>query len=578
MAVYTSDFETTTGTVSEKKTWVWLAGLYNVETEKFKHWWDIDGWYAKINKMKNSIIYFHNLGFDGAFIINYFVKIGLKFVDTRNPEEVGEFTFLKPYGTTKIFSMKLRNSKNNIIEFRCSWALLGHTRLDKIGEYLGFHKLSIDYHNITPRQEAVDYIERDCFIAAKAIERFAEWYKPKLTISSTSMNEFRQYYGYLEFIRDFGGYKWKRGGQKEANIVFTPQNDIMLRPAYRGGLVIFNPDKINQKLTGHFYHYDYNSHYPATMINFKMPYGPVYTTKLPKHSSISITKWFIHHAKKRQPWYPNCWPAPKTTAHSQGNAGHHYLSEIKSAVYWMTDREITALEKFYDVRKSPIKTVYMQAKYIFKEYLSNVMQRKADSPLAIEQKIHKFIGNTLYGKWCEKREHATTILKKLEPHEKISLIERWYRSDTGEFYVERSKTDTRDVPAYLPIGICTTAFARSVILNDIHANVDNFLYADTDSMVLSAPIKNVEEHPTKIGAMKLENEYEHFKYLGAKAYGRQKFNGETVFKIAGVTDSSSLTLDTFQPEIVIKACKKRQINLEGGKILLNQDYRINKRE
>lgn len=69
---YCADFETTSQKNLDKDGYVrvWLWSLVGVEYGETYHGYDIEGFLSKIKKLKCKRVFFHNLKFDGRFIID----------------------------------------------------------------------------------------------------------------------------------------------------------------------------------------------------------------------------------------------------------------------------------------------------------------------------------------------------------------------------------------------------------------------------------------------------------------------------------------------------------------------------
>lgn len=68
MANYTADFETATWIPTE--TWVWAYAICNIDNPSdFTYGLSIDDFMRWCESEKNPTLYFHNLKFDGEFII-----------------------------------------------------------------------------------------------------------------------------------------------------------------------------------------------------------------------------------------------------------------------------------------------------------------------------------------------------------------------------------------------------------------------------------------------------------------------------------------------------------------------------
>ena len=75
MKKFTADFETCTWL--EDETYVWAWALCDIDNpDDIKLGTDIDSFFKLCQQYKNPRIYFHNLKFDGEFILYYLMKNG----------------------------------------------------------------------------------------------------------------------------------------------------------------------------------------------------------------------------------------------------------------------------------------------------------------------------------------------------------------------------------------------------------------------------------------------------------------------------------------------------------------------
>ncbi len=81
-------------------------------------------------------------------------------------------------------------------------------------------------------------------------------------------------------------------------------------------------------------------------------------------------------------------------------------------------------------------------------------------------------------------------------------------------------TETTTAEAkYVPYASFVCAQARKKTIETAQAEYDHFIYADTDSVHLIGEAESdIEVHETKLGAWKLEGEFEYGKYLRPKTY------------------------------------------------------------
>lgn len=92
MADYTADFETTT---DENDCRVWAYGICNIDnTDDFIYGNDIDEFLNFCRKKENHNIYFHNLKFDGEFIISRLLNLGFEHIEEKKEKRDKTFCTL----------------------------------------------------------------------------------------------------------------------------------------------------------------------------------------------------------------------------------------------------------------------------------------------------------------------------------------------------------------------------------------------------------------------------------------------------------------------------------------------------
>ena len=91
------------------------------------------------------------------------------------------------------------------------------------------------------------------------------------------------------------------------------------------------------------------------------------------------------------------------------------------------------------------------------------------------------------------------------------------RNENGTIRYEQEVTEAE--AKYVPYASFVCAQARKKTIETAQAEYDHFIYADTDSVHLIGEAESgIEVHDTKLGAWKLEGEFDLGKYLRAKTY------------------------------------------------------------
>ena len=148
------------------------------------------------------------------------------------------------------------------------------------------------------------------------------------------------------------------------------------------------------------------------------------------------------------------------------------------------------------------------------------------------------------------------------------MSQRFPVLEDGVVKLRNGPEETRD-PVYTPVGVFTTAYARDVTIRAAQANYGTFAYADTDSLHLlrDTPPENIEVHPSKLGAWKLEYAFTRARFIRAKQYIEQLDNGSHVVHVAGLARdvATKLTLEKVTDGMRLPSLKSKRV--PGGIVL-----------
>lgn len=154
MKKFTGDFETVTWLENETYVWAWaVCEIGNEENIIIDN--NIESFIDFCKKEKNPTIYFHNLKFDGEFIIYWALKNGFKHVEKKEEIENNTFTTLisdmgQFYQITLYFEKG--NKKVKKVTFIDSLKIIPFSVSDIAKAFnLPISKLEIDYNN--PRKK-----------------------------------------------------------------------------------------------------------------------------------------------------------------------------------------------------------------------------------------------------------------------------------------------------------------------------------------------------------------------------------------------------------------------------------------
>lgn len=511
-----ADFETTTDPNDVR---VWAGCGVDIETFETVTLTNNIGDFFDYLKDKNSVVYWHNLKFDGEFVISYLLLNGYQL--SKKPEEKTFDCLITDdgifYSITVIFEKKNKKYKKATIYDSLKKLPFKVSQISKAFK-LEDSKGSIDYTAFRPvghelTEEEKEYIIKDCRIVAQALHTQFESGLTKMTNASDAMSHFKETIGKQRFERLFP--------------TFPVEMDTDLRRAYKGGFVYTNPRYQNQRgLQG--LTFDVNSLYPSVMYNELLPWGypiffegeyvpdekfPLYIIRiradfelkpghipmlqLKKNRLFKETEYLIDSRDENGNW---TYPAFTVTSVDLELIKEHY--ELIDPVY----------ECGYKFRGMT---------GIFKEYIDYWMHIKETSEGAMRT-LAKLMLNSLYGRFALNPKVVNKI-----PVMNANGVVRYIATDTrnpdDQLIVDKYQgfhgESYRD-PVYTPMACFITAYARKKTITTCQSLYDRFIYADTDSCHIvgfDVP-NNIEVHKTKLGAWKLEGRFVDSKFLRAKTY------------------------------------------------------------
>ena len=232
MKKYTADFETCVW--KEDETWVWAWAICDIDTEEIQVGNNIEDFINFCKGEKNPILYFHNLKFDGEFIIYWALTNG--FTHVTKKEDIKENTFTTLISDMgQFYSITLYFAKGNKtvhkVTFYDSLKIIPFS-VEQIAKSfnLPISKLKIDYKMERPKgwiltPEEREYIKNDVLIVAKALKVLFSEDLTKMTQGSNALNDFKEILTKSKF-----------------NHYFPPLDysvDKDLRKAYKGRLYLF---------------------------------------------------------------------------------------------------------------------------------------------------------------------------------------------------------------------------------------------------------------------------------------------------------------------------------------------------
>jgi hypothetical protein len=541
MISYVADFETTVPKKGEPdpKTRVWAWGLCEVgNVENFHYGNDINTFFSWCRK-ENKIVYFHNLKFDGAFILYWLLTHGFTYSEEKKDNtfntiisSVGQF-----YQIEVIFEKK--NKKYKKVTFLDSLKKLPFP-VSKIAKdfKLPISKLEIDYalerpegYQLTP--EEVEYLKADVQIVAWALGIQFDQGLTKMTIGADALKGFKDIFGKKQFERCFP--------------VLPLNIDKDIRQSYKGGFTYVSKRYAERDISQGIV-FDVNSLYPSVLYNRPVPIG---------------TPLFFRGKYRQDQEYPLY--VQQLTCEFKLKKDHiptiqvkggrfvetEYLEEsgLEPVTMILTSVDIELFFQHYDVDVHEWVNgwKFMSSTGLFKDYIdhwtaikeANSLEKNALYTLA------KLMLNSLYGKFG----------KNPDVTGKYPVIENGHL----RFILKEEELTN---PIYVPVASFVTAWARYTTITTAQKVYDRFIYADTDSIHLEGAEvpDNIEIHNSKLGAWKHEGTFTRARFLRAKTY-IEEMDGHLHVTCAGLPDNvkKKVTWENF-----------RRGNSYGGKLLPKQ--------
>lgn len=551
--VYIVDFETNNSleAIENQETWVWLWDICNIKDFKHATGKTLDSLFKILDRLGDSVLYSHNLKFDGSFIIAYLLAHGYVWVD-KNTQDLKPGEFSTIIDGRKVYYRISYASDNAIVEFRDSCKKIPGT-VKSIAESwkLPILKGEIDYRLNRPRgweptEEEIAYIHNDTEIIARVMR---ELYKENMTSLTASSDSFK-------------AYKKTVGRFFETFFPVLPlETDDYIRKSYYGGVCMYNPDYKEIELSG-VNCYDVNSMYPSIMYDEPLPWGePVYREGKPEVNG--IYNLYIAHIQVQMRVKKGFFPSIMKRGFGLVTK-NEYITDTENTLLdlYLTNVDMELMFKHYDVYHINYIDFYSfrSSRNLFKNYIKPLYETKCNSSGAVKQ-LAKLKLNSLYGKFAT------------NPYRKV--VEPYF--DDGVLRMRIVDNPVID-PIYTATSSFVTAYARRKLFLAIEENHSRFVYCDTDSIHVIGEAVGIEVDKTKLGAWDLEKEYDLFKVLAQKTYYGITKSNKTIIKVCGAPDKvkAQITYDRFKFGETFEG-KLRPVLVKGGVVLVDTCFTFKER-
>lgn len=547
---YVADFETTSEPqfLIENKTKVNLFYVENINDESDNEIgcfiqdfidWCFDG--------DKKIVYFHNLSFDGMFLIHYCQENDIKYKATMDNHNT-------------IFRISVYKGNKNSVQctFKCSYKLLS-CGVEDLPNQRGLAKGKYDYKKIRNPKSIQDftpneilYVKNDVKIVCDAMRELQETFGNKLTIGSCAYSNWKETQSNFDY--DFPKLK--------------DRITELVRDTYRGGLVIVNPKIRGKELNFTIDTYDENSLYPSVMLYKNLPYG------LPKEpgtkesfdrykaEGYDLAVYNVHVGKmKIKPGHHPFYALSELGLGMFGKNTITYEEELVNLYIPLTSIDLELLDRYYDMDYEIDYSTCFQFRSrvgTFDEYVNYWKHIKETSPKdSFMRMLAKLMLNTLYGKFGTRRDRISREIDCSDLSFKDTEVYSF------AYY-------------YTPMATFITAHARDMLVTGIQGEKEGFLYCDTDSLHIVSELYNdsLDVDPTRFGAWDKEATHVGGKFLGAKRYMKYNADGTVESTCAGVSKDNKykLTKENFLMGSKIENGKRQRKHVHGGYILVDRDF------
>lgn len=551
-SILVADFETTTDP-NDCRVWLWAVASVT-EERVLARGEDILSFVQWISQ-RSSTVSFHNLKFDGFFILDWLLNNGYTWKE-KWPAERQFTTMISDMG--QFYSITVHWGNGQKTQFRDSFKKLPMT-VKRIAQSFKLEesKGEIDYDaprpvGYKPTDEELEYVYTDVLIVAKALKHQQDEGLSRLTVGSDALKTFEQTMG-KQYRRIFP--------------VLADSVDAEIRRAYRGGFTYADP-RFKCRVVGPGHVFDVNSLYPSVMYDRLLPWGEPRLSMSAKPEPDERWPLYVMTVVITARLKPDHIPCIPISGGGQFGAAVYaeVIDEPRQFSCTSVDWELWNEHYDIDIISYDGAWMFRAASGFFCDYIDKWMKVKAESEGGTRE-IAKLMLNSLYGKFATNPDVSGKYpLLGTSPDFALPVV-----------LLKAGKEEYRD-PVYTPVGVFITAYARAVTIRAAQANYETFAYCDTDSLhLVSEQIpSNLDIDPTRLGAWKHEMHFQAAWFERAKCYTEQDQDGTYHTKVAGLPRdiASQITFDDYtHPRIYHGKLSPRRV--PGGVVLEPVPFTLN---
>ena len=552
----------------------------------------------------NNVLFFHNLSFDGSFIIDFLLREGYTHVTVKDTDmHTREFkTSISQMGQWYYIKIKWNHT---LLEIRNSLKLMPSS-LANIGKSFGtkHQKLTMEYTGDRAAyceisEEEQEYIKNDVLVLKEALEMMFDAGHNKLTIGSCCLSEFKSGYTRQDYNITFPDLR-----EEPLHYDFCGFFNMWeyVHKSYSGGWCYVNPRYAHRTIT-YGKVYDVNSLYPSMMHSVSgnyYPYGKgqYCKGKPPERLDDTLDIYYFVRVRCRFSLKDGCFPwlHIRGDAHYKGNE-NLYTSDIRykgkyyryyyddngnicdtkhEFVFTKTDW-ILFRETYNAYDLEVLDYVWFYARpAMFDDYIDRYAEQKKTSK-GFKRQLAKLFLNNLYGKFAMSDDSSWK-----EP----------YLADDGVVHFILHEEHEKKV-GYIPVGSAITSYARNFTIRHAMANYDRFCYGDTDSVHLQGlePAETVIVDPVEFCCWKNECDFDFAYYERQKTYAEHVIaeDGEELdkpylnLKASGMTRTAKeefinrgLPVSALRDGLELEDANLKGVRIRGGILLKNKTFKLQK--
>lgn len=509
MRSYTADFETTTDLDDCR---VWAFAVCEIgDPENIVYGNSMEGFMEWCEDNANCQLYFHNLGFDGYFIIDWLERHDWIWHDEDRKVPAKHYTTLIS-DMNQVYCITLYFSPGFKVRIYDSLKIVPLSVAAMAKAYnLPILKGSIDYtakrevgHELTDEERA--YIRNDVQITSMVMDTFLKEKLTKMTAGSNALYNYKQSLG--------GARKFRRVYPE-----LDSEVDAFIRMAYRGGFTYVNP-KFQGQTLGEGIVFDVNSLYPSVMASCdgqRLPHGNAVWFSGEYVPDKRFDLW-VAQVTCRFKIKPDHIPCIQLKKNMRFKPTDYIEDSCGEVTFTVSSVDWDLICQQYDVKDVHWTGGYkfQSDDYMFKDYVEHWNAVKVEAAKAGnsgQRQIAKLMLNSLYGKFATR-----TTVKGRRP----MLV------DDVVHYVDLEPEERK--PVYLPVGVFITAHARYKTITSAQKVYDRFVYADTDSLhLVGTDIPDeLDVDAVELGKWKHESTFDQAKFLRAKCYVEHEVGADSL--------------------------------------------------